>query len=280
MRHVTWWRASLGHYHPPFLIVTVACHSSQGIALETPLLYDIRLECVGKFKYKITVSQSQPLQNFRAQNILIFGLLGAGGFPRGAPEATPLLTPGISTSYAFRDPLDDKWRGPPATLWHIGKYVQSIVELTRSHPRAGEDRNHFPRCLMHITGLRHYSFPNLASSFRRAVRVRSRLHDPSGIGMLFRALAEDMVGPPAAFIIIMIIMLVEMIAILGAMVYGSILISRTGLSAVGHTFFVDGRTFGGVDARCVDGRGIGFNIHQTSRARYGGAHIGIDQQTR
>jgi hypothetical protein len=222
VRHVTWWEASVGHHHPSFLMVTVACHSSQGTALEAPLLYDIRFECVGKLKYKITVSQSQPLQNFQTQNILVFGLLGAGGFAREATEATPLPSAQFSTSYAFLDPLDDKWRGPPATLWHIGKYVQCIVELARRHRRAGDDYNHFARCLMHVIGLRHYSFPNLASSSRSAVQVRSGLHDPSGIGMLFRALGKDVTASLALFIIV----IVEVVAIFGAMVYGSILIAR------------------------------------------------------
>jgi len=95
------------------------------------------------------------------------------------------------TVNAFLDQLDEIWRGPPPTLWHVAHYIESIVLLAPRYRLASHNCYYFARLLMYVIGLRHYSFPCLASSKPQDLAVRSVRHDPSGISMLFRFLRAE-----------------------------------------------------------------------------------------
>ncbi|KAJ7245897.1 hypothetical protein B0H12DRAFT_1127109 [Mycena haematopus] len=81
----------------------------------------------------------------------------------GSEDYTRSLAPVGSVVYravlpAFQDFLDHKWRGPPATLRDVVRYLRRI---TASEGHTGTPDNYFwfSRNLVYILALRHYSFP-------------------------------------------------------------------------------------------------------------------------
>jgi hypothetical protein len=189
---VTWWRARNSPLHHQFIILTVSHSKAVGDG-DLPVLYDLRVERVGKgigfrgvAEHKITSSLARPLQSYTAANKLMFGLLAEDA---SAPD---VIGAGLfCTKSAFLDMLDDKWRGPPAKLWHIARYIEYIVALAPRYRLASTNCYYFARLLMYAIGLRHYSFPVLAAGGRRHLVVRSQRHDPSGISILFQFLRQE-----------------------------------------------------------------------------------------
>jgi hypothetical protein len=116
---------------------------------------------------------------------------------------------------AFRDFLDEKWRGPPLTLGILGGYLSILIQEQSLYSLTKANCFWFSQHLMHVIGLRHYSFPFIATSipnhkflfpraqvnpdalsFKEDPRVletlaRCELHDPSSIGLLFRLLRYE-----------------------------------------------------------------------------------------
>ena len=143
----------------------------------------------GTAEQKITIAPAQPVKHYQENNnTILFGLT----------DAVPRLRRGneshLSGRYSvptFVDELDIKWRGPPATLWHIARYVNVIVKSAPRYSLASTNCYYFARVLFHIIGLRHYSFHRLISERADTLRTRSRVHDPSSISMLFRFLLEE-----------------------------------------------------------------------------------------
>jgi hypothetical protein len=187
---VMWWRAKKVPLHHQFIVLTVSHSKAFG---EPPALYDLRVERVGKgisfrglAEHKITSTLAQPLEAYTVTNDLMFGLL-----EEDISAANPVKTGSFCTERAFLDALDDKWRGPPPTLWHTARYIESIVLLAPQYRLASTNCYYFSRLLMYTIGLRHYSFSTLAAGRPAHLVVRSKRHDPSGIGMLFRFLHEE-----------------------------------------------------------------------------------------
>ena len=154
-------------------------------------MYDIRVERVGKgvnvrgtAEHKITIVPAQPTKVYRANSRVLFGLTDALPHLRSDIEGS-LPDECVSVS-GFVDKLDDKWRGPPATLWHIARYVEAIVKLAPRYDLGIANCYYFARTLFYMIGLRHYSFHHLVSEDVKALEIRSPIHDPSSISMLFR----------------------------------------------------------------------------------------------
>jgi len=194
VRRVMWWRARKSPLRHQFIVLTVSCSSKTADNGNPPVLYDLRVERVGKgfgpqglAEHKITSTLVQPLEHYTKTNELMFGLL--------AEEDASVLgavKPGsIHTKSAFLDVLDDKWRGPPPTLWYIVRYIEYIVDLAPRYRLASTNCYYFARLLMYTVGLRHYSFPTLAAGRSADLVIRSQRHDPSGISMLFRFLHQE-----------------------------------------------------------------------------------------
>lgn len=198
VRHVTWWRSKQAPLHHQFVILTLLCgpagEESKGKGKQDGALYDICLERIGKgmgFKalaeHRVTITPSKPLTDYEDGNTLLFGLI--------SDDAAYLsqLTP--PTSYTvpvpFTDELDIKWRGPPATLRHVAAYVHAIVHLSPQYSLASTNCYYFARLIVHLMGLRHYSFPYFAASDPKDLKVRSERLDPSSIGTLFHFLDTE-----------------------------------------------------------------------------------------
>jgi hypothetical protein len=167
---------------------------------------------------------------------LMFGLLGAGELEQDedSNNAPILPSPPFYTSPSFLDPLDDKWRGSPATLWHISKYVEKIARMAKSYSRTTANSYHFARLLMHAIGLRHFAFAYLVSSKPRDVRVRSSVHDPSAIGVLFRYILEPGLPDYSSFALIMIL------ALLAILIFGSVELTRIHRSSLNYVLWFAG----------------------------------------
>jgi uncharacterized membrane protein len=254
VRHVTWWNPKHDIHPHDFLLITVTCYTPES---KSSALYDIRFEMtdhlfgrqLAKVKaffgikaaldhsFKVTISESRPLPDLHNDNTLIFGMLGAG-LPPNSPEAR-VLSRRFFFSNAFCDPLDDKWRGPPAMLWHISRYIE-IVDRISNGPK-GTKEDHLTHLLMYAIGLRHYSFAWLASSDPTAVQPRHAVLDPSGIGMLFRIFPE-ILQDPAVFdygaYLASIASGFLALAVVGATIYGTIVIHRGHPKSQGWVFLL------------------------------------------
>ncbi|KAJ7494977.1 armadillo-type protein [Mycena latifolia] len=117
-----------------------------------------------------------------------------------------LLPSHIEGMPAFVDFLDHKWRGPEPTLQDLGVYLKLLVSREPNYSLTAGNCFWFSRTIMHIIGLRHYSFPFIAFSMDSSKFVLPRnsdntnygisnideddwkAHDPSSIGLLFRFL--------------------------------------------------------------------------------------------
>ena len=187
---VIWWRSNKPPLHHQFLILTVA-HQQVFEKDHLITMYDIRVERVGKgvnvhgnAEHKITIVPAQLAKVYRDNSKVLFGLTDALPHLRSDIEGN-LPDECVSVS-AFVDKLDDKWRGPPATLWHIARYVDAIVKLAPRYDLGIANCYYFARTLFYIIGLRHYSFHYLVSEDAKTLEIRSPMHDPSSISMLFR----------------------------------------------------------------------------------------------
>ena len=144
----------------------------------------------GIAEHKVTSTLAQPPEHYTADNELMFGLMAEP--TTGSATDPSVKTNGIfHTVNAFLDQLDEIWRGPPPTLWHVAHYIEYIVLLAPRYRLASHNCYYFARLLMYVIGLRHYSFPSLASGKPQYLAVRSVRHDPSGISMLFRFLRAE-----------------------------------------------------------------------------------------
>jgi hypothetical protein len=121
---VMWWRAKKSPLHHQFIVLTVSVSHPKTLG-EPPELYDLRVERVGKgigfrglAEHKITSIPAPPLETYTVMNELMFGLLA-----EHTPAANAIKMRSFHTEKAFLDVLDDKWRGPPPTLWRIARYI-------------------------------------------------------------------------------------------------------------------------------------------------------------
>lgn len=157
-------------------------------------LYDLRMERIGKgiglrgtAEHRITSSYAKRFDHYLDANDLMFGMLGIDEL-----ELTAVDKPGlVHIAPAFVDVLDSKWRGSPATLRHVARYVEAIVKLAPRYKLSSTNCYYFARLIVYIIGLRHYAFTSLAADTADKLEVRHKLHDPSAISALFRFLRED-----------------------------------------------------------------------------------------
>ena len=154
-------------------------------------MYDICIERVGKAgsyfraaaEQKIAIAPARLEDPYRKNSKVLFGLMDA--YPRLRRDIEGRLPGRCVSASAFVDELDMKWRGPPATLWHIGRYVGAIVEVAPQYRLASTNCYFFARMLFHVVGLRHYSFHRIVSEDANALKTRNPVHDPSSISKLF-----------------------------------------------------------------------------------------------
>ncbi|KAF8319356.1 hypothetical protein DL93DRAFT_177265 [Clavulina sp. PMI_390] len=192
VRDVTWWRSHSRPFHHQFIVITVEYRNGFGAPVST---YDIKAERHGKGRnfgwlaeHRITISHTVPFESYLAKNSLLLGLIG-GGQAWGAGRRE--LPPSFETCDAFRDAVDEQWRGPPATLGHIARYIQSIVQLAPRYSLSSTNCYFFSRLLIHCIALRHYSFSRIATSSSFDLAPMSMTHDPSAISSVFHFLARQ-----------------------------------------------------------------------------------------
>lgn len=183
---VTWWRAKKSPLHHQFVVLT--------IKLGKTALYDLRVERIGKgiglqgtAEHRITSTYGKRLEEYLEANELMFGMLGI--------EELRLVFEDRPDSFyvapALVDQLDMKWRGPPATLWHVARYVQAVVKMAPRYKLSSTNCYYFARLIVYIIGLRHYAFATLVAASSQQLEVRNKIHDPSSISTMFRFLHED-----------------------------------------------------------------------------------------
>ena len=197
IRHLTWWMSNKGPLHHQFIILTVE-HCHQGSLSQNPNLYDLRIERIGKgagfrglAEHKVTIAPAESFDHLLSDNTLMFGLYDAPSSNTESRPTPPDEVPFPHSCAAFRDALDDKWRGPTARLWEFSRYLETVVRLFPKYSLATTNCYYFSRSLTHIIGLRHYSFSTLVSSDPETLVVRNTKHDPSGIGILFGFLDKE-----------------------------------------------------------------------------------------
>lgn len=190
--NITWWRANKAPFHHQFILLTVIYRRDATAPVE---LYDLRVERIGKARsfrgaaeHRVTVSTAKHLSHLKLDHTLLFGLLGAEDMVDWETLVTPETFP---IQLAFRDELDEKWRGPPATLAQVASYVEHIVLLAPRYNVTSTNCYYFSRLLMHAVALRHYSFQFIAAHDCRDLQPLSKVHDPSAISSVFHFLLEQ-----------------------------------------------------------------------------------------
>ncbi|KAF8316575.1 hypothetical protein DL93DRAFT_740134 [Clavulina sp. PMI_390] len=156
--------------------------------------YDIVIERIGKgqspfreAKHRVTIQDAQPLARFCPKNQLLLGLFEATPAERENSAQWSWITELNQTDWpswidapAFVTQLDEKWRGNPAALAHVARFLQHIVESAPRYNITSTNCYYFSRLLVHAIALRHYSFgsvvrpsePHDIRSLRRDRRLR------------------------------------------------------------------------------------------------------------
>ena len=152
-------------------------------------MYDIILRQTGKgrtSKHYINVQRAQSLERF-CPNKLLIGLFGAiGGY---STYCHPKWLKDMVDTGLYLDRLsivgheDEEWQGPRASLGQVAQYLQTIV---RSVAEFNSNPFCFPRLLIHIMSLRHYSFSGVVMRL-----ARSKSNNQSTVSNLFRSLREQ-----------------------------------------------------------------------------------------
>ncbi|KAJ7049190.1 hypothetical protein C8F01DRAFT_1353290 [Mycena amicta] len=124
-----------------------------------------------------------------------------GGFP-----LSPWARVDVTTAMLprFTDFLDYKWRGPPATLSDLARYLRIIPTSELRYSLGTTDNFAFARIIVHLIALRHYSFQWTAFGVPFDALIKPKFdpprhlpglpydewkkHDPSTIGLVFRTL--------------------------------------------------------------------------------------------
>ncbi|KAJ7913668.1 hypothetical protein B0H13DRAFT_2326052 [Mycena leptocephala] len=236
---LSWWAQRDTVLHHQFLLLRFEHHELGG-SIQS---YEIRLERAGKIITSltgqaidmVTISIPPPMEDpeFFKGYKLLFALLthpeivgpprhnssqnpwsiGGAGPPTANREGECQIPSDLLFTFivrkelfhynAFVDFLDHKWRGPPATLRDLGRYLLTIFRHNSRYSLAGGNCFWYARLIMHTIALRHYSFPRLATSTAPREYVipwtstynmphismaDCRRHDPSSISLLFRCL--------------------------------------------------------------------------------------------
>ena len=112
----------------------------------------------------------------------------------GLDDALPHLRGGIDDSLpgrctsvaAFVDASDTKWRGPPATLWHMSRYVDIIINFVPRYDVL--DILFRPKSSPLAFNITHF----IALCRKTQIpKIKSHVHDPSSISVLLRFLLEE-----------------------------------------------------------------------------------------
>ncbi|KAF8316595.1 hypothetical protein DL93DRAFT_2226749 [Clavulina sp. PMI_390] len=175
---VTCWSRNRFPFYHHFVVVTIK-YTPDNTA---PSMYNIVIERVGKgaypfqeAKHQVTIQPATTLGQYCPKNYLIIGLFET---PLEQRKHDPIRWSWISdlkrnnkdyyAPYfwdrpAFSTQLDEKWRGPPATLAHLAKIIQHIVTAAPHYNLGSTNCYFFSRLLVHAIALRHYSFSSVAN---------------------------------------------------------------------------------------------------------------------
>ncbi|KAJ7216470.1 armadillo-type protein [Mycena pura] len=196
---ISWWECKVGLKHQSILLRFE--HTGARGAI---LPYYVTLERAGRATFnsraidKATISESPDMLD-EDLHLLFFALVRKAD-SEILPKDQQVVIP------AFHDFLDHKWRGPPATLQHLASYLRIIISREPNYTLWSSNCFWFSRHVMHVIGLRHYSFrfiafeiePNKFLFPRNPDNAHYRTssitdeewlaHDPSSVGLLFRFL--------------------------------------------------------------------------------------------
>ncbi|KAF8316573.1 hypothetical protein DL93DRAFT_740136 [Clavulina sp. PMI_390] len=195
---VTWWSANQFPFHHQFVVLSVSYTPPNPNA--APSIYNIKLERIGKrgglfgeAQHRVTIHHAQSLGEFCSKNQLLLGLLSA---PLEEQKSTSprwrwissMRPSHTSNTPGFVTPLDEKWRGPPATLAHIARIIQHIVASAPQYNISSTNCYYFSRLLLHAIALRHYSFSSVVRPIKSIVQIthfKKQEMDPSTTLIVF-----------------------------------------------------------------------------------------------
>ncbi|KAJ7200417.1 hypothetical protein GGX14DRAFT_572180 [Mycena pura] len=157
---IAWWQETAGLQHQWILL-----RFEHMDAIGDLHVHYLRLERAGMMAWnrraidKAKISEDAEVSNsgFVEENLLFCALC--------RKRDTEILPAGIGDLAipAFQDFLDQKWRGPPATLADLARYLKVIVSLEPNYTLWMSNCFWFSRLIIHVIGLRHYSFPLIAT---------------------------------------------------------------------------------------------------------------------
>ncbi|KAJ7203139.1 hypothetical protein GGX14DRAFT_462136, partial [Mycena pura] len=200
---ISWWEEKTGLKHQ-FVLLRLQHRDTSGETRSFCIKLERAGKAIGRFntaaidKATISSGAETSVPVVFEEHRLLFALVSSKN-----PVLLPPETEGVP---AFVDFLDQKWRGPHPTLQDLGRYLKVIVTREPNYSLTASNCFWFSRHVMHIIGLRHYSFPFIAFSIdtRKFVLPRDsennnygidkieerewKHHDPSSIGLLFRFL--------------------------------------------------------------------------------------------
>ncbi|KAF8305035.1 hypothetical protein DL93DRAFT_2233252 [Clavulina sp. PMI_390] len=169
---VTWWSANQFPFHHQFTVLSIKYNP-----LNTPpSMYNIILERVGKrpgisleAQHRVTIQHAQSVGGFSSNNRLLLGLFNAPIEERDSnsirwdwiADLKELMFCQTVDIPGFATRLDEKWRGPPATLAHVARIIEHIVASGPQYKIASTNCYYFSRLLVHAIALRHYSFSSV-----------------------------------------------------------------------------------------------------------------------
>ncbi|KAF8309018.1 hypothetical protein DL93DRAFT_1795971 [Clavulina sp. PMI_390] len=226
---VTWWSAKRWPFHHQFVVLSI--HYTPDNA--TPSTYNVVLERIGKglsssreAQHRVTISIAKSIGGLCSKNKLLLGLFEKSSEERKdsaidlswIDDLKSLNDRNFWDVPGFATQLDEKWRGPPATLAHVARFIHHIVTSAPQYNLASTNCYYFSRLLVHAIALRHYAFASVVRPSVKAKSLKPCRHDQSTTPIIFLSLKtqEDFDG--VVFYLHVILSLVGLIVIFGLII--------------------------------------------------------------
>ncbi|KAF8316577.1 hypothetical protein DL93DRAFT_2154637 [Clavulina sp. PMI_390] len=157
---VTWWSAKRRPFYHQFVVLSVNYAPPNA----APSTYNIVLERIGKgpsifqnAQHRVEIRSAKSLGDFRFQNRLLLGLFATSLEDRDNDQARWRWIEQMKRSSGksfwdapgFMNDLDEKWRGPPATLAHVARVIEQIVAAAPRYNLTSTNCYFFSRLLVH-----------------------------------------------------------------------------------------------------------------------------------
>ncbi|KAF8316571.1 hypothetical protein DL93DRAFT_2166037 [Clavulina sp. PMI_390] len=222
---VTWWSAEKFPFHHQFVVVSIEYTPDDGASS----MYNIVLERIGKTRgrhaqHRVTIHPAESVAEFSLKNQLLLGLFSTSSEER---EGNPTRWSWISDLKkrrmshfggmpGFTTEQDERWRGPPATLGHLARFIQHIVASAPHYNVASTNCYYFSRLIVHAIALRHYSFSSVVWRCNSPSR-----YDKSTTHLVFECLTSRRSEDGLLFyerVLFLLLELVVILSVIGAII--------------------------------------------------------------